>query len=298
MNIHQHVLEKAVAATLLLLLSALPSLAVEQFVTIEPPGVWGLTEAWAINSSGEIVGVAVEIDLIHFHGFRLGRDGVFEMIDFPGARGTSVRSINGRGDLAGYYIDGRDQTTHGWLRKRGDATLEAINYPGASLTNAWAINDRGTIVGRYVTGGITHGFILRGDPADPANYEPLDVPGATFTTAIAINAHDDIAGQYKLPGDIRTYGFVLRQGALFTIQFAGAEFTSANGVNSRGEVVGPYEIGGVRHGYLWVDGHFTKIDLPDALATHAGGINGRGDIVGYYKDVRGMNHAYLLPQGD
>lgn len=266
-----------------------------EFAIIEPHERSGGSEAWAISSSGEIVGAALEPDLVRFHGFRLDRKGVYHRIDFPGALSTSARAINARGDIAGKYVD-VSGATHGYLWRKNDPAPMAIDVPGANFTQANGINARGDIVGHYRVGNWSHGFLLSGDPAVPGNYARLDAPfsDVTLTTAIAINSRGDIAGQYRTAADPRTHGYVLCDGQFTTIDVPGAEFTSANGMNSEGIIVGPYEVGGVRHAYLWHDGEFTFIDLHGATMTHAAGINSRGDVVGFYI-ANGVSHGYFLP---
>jgi probable HAF family extracellular repeat protein len=52
----------------------------------------------------------------------------------------------------------------------------------------------------------------------------------------------------------------------------------------------------VTHGFLYIDGIFTSLDMPGARATSAQGINNRGQIVGYYEEQDGL-HGFLYDQG-
>jgi len=72
----------------------------------DPPGSLQ-TIALGINNKGQIVGAfAVDPpnDRPKINGFLLD-DGKFTVIDFPGAKGTQIWSINDSGQMAGFYLD-------------------------------------------------------------------------------------------------------------------------------------------------------------------------------------------------
>jgi hypothetical protein len=50
-------------------------------------------------------------------------------------------------------------------------------------------------------------------------------------------------------------------------------------------------------GFLFHQGKFKIIDVPDSSFTNAVGINAHGDIVGRFSDLDGNNHGYLLSGG-
>jgi len=59
-------------------------------------------------------------------------------------------------------------------------------------------------------------------------------------------------------------------------------------------VVGWYQKkDGVVHGFVWHEGEFTSVDIPDAVETVVLGINSVGDIVGIYVDST-TGHGFLL----
>lgn len=73
------------------------------------------TEAWDINASGTIVGVAVSPDSTT-HGFVLD-DGRFTRLDFPGATSTVAFGINAPGHIVGGFVDAAGQR-HGYVAQR------------------------------------------------------------------------------------------------------------------------------------------------------------------------------------
>src|SRR5437660_504131 len=56
----------------------------------------------------------------------------------------------------------------------------------------------------------------------------------------------------------------------------------ALGINASGQIVGSYyDAAYIHHGFLYDQGGYTTLDVPDSNYTHASGINASGQIVGY-----------------
>jgi hypothetical protein len=269
------------------------------FEKFEMPGE-RFAEHWAITPSGIIAGTAGE-SMTRFTGYVIFPDGSRRTIAVPGARATSARAVNGDGDVAGYYLDAAGGQ-HGFVWYAGEAEPRSIDAPGATSTQVWGLDPEGAVVGRATVGGVTRGFVLRGDPAGFSEDDFIEYPEDWVNTgAIAINARGDIAGQYQLRGDATVRGYVRsHRGELRTIAFPGATLTSANGIDSRGDVVGPYVIGGVRRGWVWRAGAESPmvVELEGAVQTHCSGVTAKGEIVGYYIDAAGVRRGFYLPSLD
>jgi uncharacterized membrane protein len=185
------------------------------------------------------------------------------------------------------------------------STLTTIDVPGSTSTVATDINSEGEIVGRYVSAadGLTHGFLR----SQHAEFTTIDFPGAVFTVAAGINPRGEIVGMYRLPTDsVRVrHGFLLSGGAFTTVDPPGAVFTNALGINASGEIVGRFcttvailclpDTGNV-HGFLFANGQFTTVDVPDALRTNAWKIDPQRKIVGGYTGADGKNHIFVLAE--
>ncbi len=80
-----------------------------------------------------------------------------------------------------------------------------------------------------------------------------------------------------------------------TIDVPGAQAgtTDVSAINNRDEVAGSYvDASGVSHGYLYLNGHYTRFDVPGATSTRLSGVNDFGQLVGTY--VRGGTlHGFL-----
>jgi uncharacterized membrane protein len=229
------------------------------FTTIDYPGAL-YTMAAGINSEGAIVGfyamVAVPGPLTERYGFLL-RDGVFTPVDLPGSKFTNPLGINPEGDVVGRFCTalpcGRPGAGNYFGFRWRDGEAVVIDVPNARETNAWKISPDGDVVGGFrETGGPNRLFLLQGD-----QFTVFDLPGALPVAQDngGINARGDIVGTYcdAAPcdlGPVARHGFLLRDGALTTIDVPGAVRTSAVGINASGDITGFYNAGGVGHGYL------------------------------------------------
>jgi uncharacterized membrane protein len=229
------------------------------FTTIDYPGAL-YTMASGVNSEGAIVGfyalVAVPGPLTDRHGFLL-RDGVFTSIDPTGSVFTNPLGINPEGDVVGRLCTalpcGRPGVGnyHGFRWRDGETVI--IDPPNARETNAWKSSPDGDVVGGFrETGGPNRLFLLQGD-----QFTLFDLPGALPVAQDngGINSRGDIVGTYcdAAPcdlGPVARHGFLLRGGALTTIDVPGAVRTSATGINASGDITGFYNAGGAGHGYV------------------------------------------------
>jgi probable HAF family extracellular repeat protein len=246
------------------------------------------TQAWGINSRGEIVGTYVSGGVMH--GFLLNRYG-FSSIDYPGAASTYANGINIWGDIVGGYTIGG--VTHGFLLSNG--TYTTVDYPGGASSEVLGINAKGEIAGDYSTSSSTPccaagttGILLK-----DGSFNLVQYPGATLTYADGINRQGDIVGSYS---DTRGRAYLLNNSNYTSLDdpTATTTFMNALAINDRGEIVGRYADASGRYGYLLSDGQYDKIEVSNATFTGATSINNRGDIVGRYAGSNNVFHGFLL----
>ena len=126
----------------------------------EPPGAIR-SAAGTINAQSQMVGTYRHVsDPARRLGF-LWSKGAFTTFRVPddGPGGTTVFSINERGQIAGSYLD-PDDKRHGFLLSQGIYTT--IDVPNSTATQVFSINAQGEIVGSYddtQTPSVTHGFL-------------------------------------------------------------------------------------------------------------------------------------------
>ena len=280
--------------------------------TIDVPGAAG-TRAYGINNAGEIVGYyyGSSPGNIQYHGFHLA-NGRFTTIDVPGSYGTEAYGINAAGQIVGVYWDAKGAAVgrHGFLFSGGRFTT--IDVDGAVNTIAYGISDEGQIVGVYTVKSppaipgwaetfgdmeyqydYGHGFVY-----NAGRFTTVDAPGARRgqqTKVRGINSAGQIVGDYveragHNHGFVLTmarHGFALTTGNFINVDVPDARSTSATGINAAGQIVGNFAYNaGYGPGFLFAEGHFTKLDFKNSSPVslpQAEGINDAGQIVGHYR---------------
>jgi hypothetical protein len=214
--------------------------------------------------------------------------------DAPGAgkgagQGTSPKSVNDNGEIAGFYKDSTS-VLHGFVRHK-DGSFTTFDAPGASRkatlgTLPQSINKAGEITGFYNTdpNGARHGFVRGAD----GTFVRFDPPGSAGTVARNINDLGEFTGNY-VSYDI-AHAFLGSKGLReTTFDPPDGANIAPQSINVRGDVAGYYaDPEGGLHGFLRrKDGTFIKFDVPGSKTSSGKGtlpmgINSGGDIVGYY----------------
>src|ERR671937_2642912 len=131
---------------------------VYNYTTLDDPAANNLTQAFGINTAGQIVGTYFSNSF--YHGF-LYTGGTYSNFDEPSAANgiTNAFGVNDAGQIVGYYNDGSGN--HGFLLSGVGGAYTTLNDPlGTHGTVAPGINDSGQIVGYYTDGGShIHGFL-------------------------------------------------------------------------------------------------------------------------------------------
>ncbi|HEY1980882.1 MAG TPA: Ig-like domain-containing protein, partial [Xanthobacteraceae bacterium] len=270
--------------------------------------------AYAINSSGEIVGYYFsptdpsENRYTTQSGF-LYNNGAFTDINDQGYGDKASRlvGITTSGEILG-YDDPSYPGPSGFIYNNG--TFTAVNDPLGVGTKPLGINSTGSeIVGFYYTNlsnGAGYGFVDNNgvfttfNPTTPSGYE---------VTPNGVNASGVIVGSYPTAdGYYTNAGFIYNNGTLTTLTDPSATVwygTSANAINDSGVVVGDYSgaNGGadvVYFGFVEVNGVYTNFSAPGAdtgdngYGTFVTGINNAGVIVGYVTSQNGDESSFTL----
>lgn len=225
------------------------------------------------------------------------------------ATGTSVKGINARGDLVGFYVAGGKQ--HGFLLQDGE--FSSLDFPVAGLraTNANGINARGEIVGQYllpIRVKDDNGVDL---PEDSPSYCPPNLPSPPSPP----NTPD--------PACIK--GFHYWHGQFSTVMFPST--TDANGqqhkhpgaiamhITSDGDIVGcvhDHDLSNSMFGAVWTRSGSSslianggQLSASDAMAASGvpmsmnnGATPGNGHMIaGLYMDMSNRQHGYFVRDG-
>jgi hypothetical protein len=266
-------------------------------------------EFLGINDSGTIVGLIDEADgSVRGFTYSGGCNGTYT----PFARdpGAFTLGINNAGTIVG---QASSNTSPGFVDSSTFRTFEDPNSdttPNSRRgTTAVGINNSGNIVGNYTdTSNVTHGFLLSGDPSNPASYKTIDPSGSTSTFANGINDLGLIAGAFtdtsnNIPAcasPTDTHGFVLNgdpslASSYTTIDVPNSCKTVINGLNNSGLLVGLYrDLAGNNQGFTDLGGIFTTISDPSSIdGTIVEGVNNLGDLVGTIDGADGLFHGFI-----
>ena len=214
-------------------------------------------------------------DGVIFGGFGLQSisGGAVPIIQIPFSGALNDINDNGEG-VGDAYINGIQE---GFVGSASGYT--GFSVPGSFRTLATGINDAGVIVGHYVK---TQGDFATGYVLSSGAYKNIVVPGAFSTAPAAINDSGEIVGAAGIAGQQGFSGFILKDGVYSTFQanfFGEKESTAFVGINNLGQILGRTDDG---FGFIFDDGVFSLINVPNSMVTAPTGINDSGQIVGYY----------------
>ena len=206
---------------------------------------------------------------------------------------TSVRGINSRGDMVGFYTDSTARQ-HGFLLQ--DGRYSTIDFPlsGVRATIANGINPQGEVVGQFVLP------VNANVPEDSPLFCPANLPSGAASPAC-------------------TKGFHYRRGEYTIMTFVGHPGAIAQRITPNGDIHGclhDRDLGMSMYGVTWrrsfgphgsvkiqeaysllADGGqlSESMDVPMSM-NNGGTLNGRS-IVGLFTDMGGQQRGYIVRNG-
>ncbi|HWF40173.1 MAG TPA: hypothetical protein VG322_16730 [Candidatus Acidoferrales bacterium] len=217
----------------------------------------------------------------------------FAVFDAPSAgsgpgQGTTPWAINGKGEIAGVFIDNMG-VPHGFLRS-SSGSFVSFDAPNASQradggTTPRSINEPGDVAGYFsATTGTNRGFLRRNDGSF-AIFDPL---GSAGTVINSMNAQGEVTGNYVV--NDQAHGLLgHKDGSFVTFDPPGGFNTAPEWIADNGDIAGYYEDQlGVLHGFIrHKDGTFAVTDVPSAVASQGKGtfpmsISENGELIGHY----------------
>jgi hypothetical protein len=231
------------------------------FIHIDPAGPNGSqnTANLAINDSGEISGIYVDVTGGVVHGFLRSSSGVYTVVDEPNAvnnqsgQGTFITGINANGDVTGYYNDANTFTIRGFIRDQSgnftvfDAPGSGINF--GSGTFPVAVNLGREVAGNYVDNSfVNHSFVRDSS----GTFTDFDVSGASQTFTLSLNDGGEILGQLTNSAFLYS-GFLRDSSGNITTFSAPVSNTGSypDSINSAGHMTGYYyDVSNAVHGFV------------------------------------------------
>ena len=276
--------------TLSLLIASLTTMSYSQtasctnwtFFSLGSPAVG--TYPGGINRWNVVTGAVTYASTPQSKGFIRYSDGSAKTYMYPSSVWTVFSKRNAQGVTVGSYGDNSlNNYTHGFvLTSSGTAT---VNYPGALNTSLTGVNNGGTIVGNYLNpAGKQDGFRLNN-----GTFTRIHYPNSGLTQAESISDAGVVVGYYENTlsngalGD--PHGFVLARGVYKTLDNPKGTLHYAHGtklfdINASGTIVGSYHLNGNDYSFVYSNGAFKDIKVPNASSSAATGVNGYGYVVG------------------
>ncbi len=225
--------------------------------------------------------------------------------------GTTARSINSAGEIAGYYY-ATSSLRCGFIR-HPDGSFTTFDPPGSAGTVINSINDQGESAGNFVVNDRAHGLLGRRD----GSFLTFDPPGSSNTAPEWISNQGEITG-YDEDETGGLHGFIRhKDGTFTTVDVPGATTAEGKGtfpmiLSEDGEVAGHHSAGasGMDRGFLrHKSGVIDNLDPPGSITdnlTHADAegyelravtaplsVNAQGEITGYFDDSTGFVHGFV-----
>jgi uncharacterized membrane protein len=241
--------------------------------------------AHALNDSDFVVG---ELEDQSEYGF-YSRAGIsFNTFLIPGSSSTIASGVNNAGKIVGQYFTVSSNVWHGFETAAGGPVT--IDYPGAQQTFASGINNQDQIVGSYVP----QSEPLTGFMLSKGQFTTLSVEGASETLPAAINDSGTVVGWWDTASYAYPFIYIDGNYTLPTVPST-AQLTLFTGINNLGEIAGYYleTDSAAFKSFIFVNGVYNMISVPNAKSVELGGINDRGDITGTIMTPAGDQPAFL-----
>jgi hypothetical protein len=249
------------------------------WLAIVPSGInrWGTVVGSTYKSTGPH-GSSVTYGYVHYS------NGTFKTYMAPNASNTYFTRRNALGVTVGAYTDSTfAQHQHGLVLS--GSSMATVDYPGATDTRLNGINYWGTIVGNYYDSSHPEGGAFK---LKNGVFTSIFYPGSVSTAVASISDKGVIVGRYHDYNPPYIHGFTLTNGVYKTLDNpkgsgTGGQGTALGDINASGVIVGLYtpQVGGT-NGFIYINGTFKDVSVPNFGLSPVDAINGYSYVVGTY----------------
>jgi hypothetical protein len=196
----------------------------------------------------------------------------------PNAASTNFTGRNDGGVSVGFYTPHGTSISKGFILQ--GSTFTSFTHPKAVLgTTLSGINKYNSSVGFYFDSAQNeHGFKRYSN----GGLASLNYPGALDTGALAINDYGTVVGSFVGSGtDGSSHGFLYHGGSWAQVDYPnGPGNTQLVGVSNKNVVVGHFQMLSTYISFLYANGVFKNIFVPNADSTQVTDISANGVISG------------------
>jgi hypothetical protein len=232
-----------------------------------------------VTDKGTVVGEAV-FKSGPAKGFIRYSDGTVVYFAAPNAAATYFTDRNVHAISIGNYSTNNDPTLRKGFMLNGNIFTSIVEPKAVKGTSVQGINKWNTIVGSYLDGAENQYGFKR---SSNGSFVTLNFPGATATLANGINDNGMIVGTYSNPRANIGGGFVFYNGKWVSVNYPGklSETTQLFAISNAGVMVGTNTQDEPPTAFLYENGLFKVISVPNSFVTQVQGISPDGLIVGY-----------------
>ena len=259
-----------------------------------------LSEAFAINNSGQVVGMSELVGSTTSHAFMYS-GGVMNDLGSLGGTVSWAYGINDGGQVVGYSLLANN-SQHAFYYSGG--VMNDLGSFGGSTSTASGINKSGQIVGSFVSSTIQHAFLYVGGSMNDLG----NLGGSNGSYAFGINNSGQIVGMSYLADNVTQHPFLYSGGVMSDLGTLGGHCQQSNGfslscqasgINTSGQIVGWSNLAdnATTHAFLYSGGVMRDLGSLGG-SSDAFGINDNGQIVGY-SGLAGntTTHAFIYSGG-
>ena len=196
----------------------------------------------------------------------------------PNAASTNFTGRNGGGVSVGFYTTQGTSISKGFILQ--GSTFMSFSHPKAVLgTVLSGINKYNSSVGFYFDSAQhEHGFKRYSN----GGLASLNYPGSLDTAPLAINDYGTVVGSFIGSGtDGSSHGFLYHGGSWAQVDFPnGPGNTQLVGISSKNVVVGHFQMLSTFISFMYANGVFKDIFVPNADTTQVTDISANGVISG------------------
>jgi len=280
--------------TLLVLLGLVvlsgPASGVTPYTVTDLGTLGGRSAAYAINTSGQVVGSAYT-KRGREHAF-LWDGGVMQDLGTLGGGWSVAHAINASGQVVGTTFTASSKE-RAFLWENGTGMQDLGSFSTSRWSGASGINASAQVVGWADTTTGDHAVMW-----DHGVMHDLGTIGGYQREAYAINDSGQVVGMAYTENQ-KEHAFLWEDGVMADLGTLGGLYSLAFGINASAQVVGtartPSE---VYHAFLSENGAgMQDLSTLGGTSSEARAINGSGQVVGCSKIASGEEHAFLWERG-